>query len=81
MTSPHLTALELAGQGDWNGAHQLIQDFDDNLACMIHGYLHRVEGDTGNAAYWYHRAGETLPVNSLPEEYERLLAIAIKRHY
>jgi hypothetical protein len=24
----------------------------------VHAYLHRKEGDEGNAAYWYNRAGE-----------------------
>jgi hypothetical protein len=43
---------------------------------MVHGYLHRVEGDEGNAAYWYRRAGKSLPANSLPEEFDRLYELA-----
>ncbi|WP_024461644.1 hypothetical protein [Marinimicrobium sp. LS-A18] len=67
-----LKALELAREGDWHGAHDLVQAQDDPLSCLIHGYLHREEGDLGNAGYWYRRAGETLPDNTLDEEWQRL---------
>ena len=40
MAIQHLQALELAAQGDWDGAHKLIQSYEDSFACMIHGYLH-----------------------------------------
>lgn len=70
----HRQALALIQAGDWNGAHTLVQDHEDSLACQIHGYLHREEGDLGNAAYWYRRAGTTLPDNTLAEELERLRA-------
>jgi hypothetical protein len=76
MAQQHQQALNLSAQDDWDGAHKLIQDYEDNLACMIHGYLHRVEGENGNAAYWYRRAGISLPANSLTEEFDRLYAIA-----
>ena len=62
----------LIDEGDWDGAHRLVQVHSDRLSCLIHGYLHRDEGDLGNAAYWYQRAGEELPGNTLPEERERL---------
>jgi hypothetical protein len=75
MAKIHRHALKLEKQGNWEGAHQLIQEYEDKLACLIHGYLHRVEGDQGNAAYWYHRAGEPLPSNTLSEESERLLGM------
>ncbi len=72
----HLRALNLARDGDWHAAHKLIQARGDPLACLIHAYLHRVEGDDGNASYWYGRAGEALPGNSLDEEWSRLFDIA-----
>ena len=78
MSEPHLTSLELAAQGDWHGAHELIQEFSDPLACLIHGYLHREEGDLGNANYWYSRAGQTMPDNSLSDEHERLKILATR---
>ncbi|MGD8176299.1 hypothetical protein [Marinimicrobium sp. ARAG 43.8] len=72
MSSTALKALELARSGDWEGAHTLVQDGSDSLSALIHGYLHREEGDLSNAAYWYRRAGETLPDNTLTEEWQRL---------
>jgi hypothetical protein len=51
-------ALELLQQQDWQGAHVIVQEFeDDPIACRIHGLVHRIEGDPANARYWYGRAG------------------------
>ena len=72
MTRHHDKALDLARQGDWDAAHREIQEHSDELSCQIHGYLHRVEGDLGNAGYWYRRAGTTLPDNTLEQELARL---------
>ena len=74
MTTDHDKALELAREGRWEASHRLIQQHEDPLACLIHGYLHRIEGDLGNAAYWYRRAGEDLPDNALDDEWQRLHA-------
>jgi hypothetical protein len=75
MSTHHLEALNLVRNGNWHEAHQLIQPYSDKLACLIHGYLHRIEGDMGNAQYWYNRANETMPANSLEQELERLNAL------
>jgi len=72
----HLNALELVRKGDWEAAHQLVQKGSDPLSCLIHAYLHREEGDLGNAAYWYQRAGSESPDNSLEAEWERLYQMA-----
>ncbi len=53
-----LTAIELAIAGDWEGAHGIVQqDEADRTATWIHAVLHKIEGDPGNARYWYERAG------------------------
>lgn len=65
-------AIELIEAGDWQKAHGLIQNQSDPLSCLIHAYLHREEGDLANARYWYRRAGECLPANTLAEELVRL---------
>lgn len=70
-----IKALQLINAGNWDAAHTLIQDDNDKNACLIHAYLHRDEGDLGNAGYWYQRAGEDFPNNSLAEELERLSAL------
>jgi hypothetical protein len=36
----------------------------------VHAYLHRKEGDLGNAGYWYRRAGK--PVSQEPLDAEWL---------
>ncbi len=78
MGCDYKKALELSKQGHWEEAHRLVQPHSDPLTCLIHAYLHRVEGDSGNASYWYTRAGEKLLKGTLDEEYERLYARAIK---
>jgi hypothetical protein len=65
-----------ARSGDWDAAHNLVQSRSDKLACLIHAYLHREEGDLGNAGFWYRRAGESVPDNTLAEELDRLYALA-----
>ncbi|HUS00916.1 MAG TPA: hypothetical protein VMY77_04275 [Chitinophagaceae bacterium] len=71
--SVYLKALWFDKQGDWNKAHILIQDVDDKNAAWIHAYLHRREGDMGNADYWYRRAGKPRPPVSLEEEWEEIV--------
>jgi hypothetical protein len=71
--SIYLCALWYDGHGDWNRAHQLVQDLPDKTAARIHAYLHRREGDNGNAAYWYHKAGLSLPAQTLEKEWETIV--------
>lgn len=72
LTCDHLKALELAKSGEWDAAHKLVQDDSDEKSCLIHAYLHRVEGDLNNARYWYNKAHQQMPDNSLEEELKRL---------
>lgn len=72
MARVQLEALNLARDGKWEEAHQLVQRYADRLSCLIHAYLHRVEGDLSNARYWYRRADENMPDNTLDEELTRL---------
>jgi len=52
-----LAALWWAAKGDWDRAHRLVMDEQSREAAWVHAYLHRVEGDLGNARYWYGQAG------------------------
>ena len=38
----------------------------------MHAHLHRVEGDDGNAGYWYRRAGKPHAKVSHDEEWDRI---------
>ena len=55
--SPELKALWLTRKDQWNSAHDVAQDIHTSTGSWIHALLHRMEGDLGNAAYWYSRAG------------------------
>jgi hypothetical protein len=75
--SVYLNALWYDAKGEWDKAHKLIQDVDDKNASWIHAYLHRKEGDTGNADYWYGRAGKIQSPVSLEREWEEIVAALI----
>ena len=68
-----LLALWHEARGDWEKAHNIVQDIHSGDASWIHAYLHRKEGDQGNAAYWYQRAGKTMPKLSLEKEWEEIV--------
>ena len=55
--TPALRVLRLEAGGDWEAAHDLAQRLPDPDGARLHAFLHRVEGDLGNARYWYRRAG------------------------
>ena len=55
-----IRAVDLAIAGDWDGAHKIAQqDEADPTSCWIHAVLHKIEGDAGNARYWYRLAGQS----------------------
>ena len=72
--TPPLKALWWAAKGDWDKAHKIVQDEGDADAAWVHAYLHRVEGDLGNAGYWYRQAGQPVAKDSLEAEWERIAA-------
>ena len=71
--SPVLMALWLDGHGDWESAHDQVDQLPGKSAARVHAYLHRKEGDQWNADYWYTRSGEKRPKLSLEEEWEELV--------
>lgn len=73
LVSENLRSLWYDAKGDWEKAHTIIQDIDDKTAAWIHAYLHRKEGDIGNADYWYSKAGKKRPSISLSEEWKQLV--------
>ena len=69
-----LAALWQAAKGDWHAAHSLAQSDDSAEAAWVHAYLHRVEGDEGNAGYWYRRAGKPHAKGDLQDEWSQIAA-------
>jgi hypothetical protein len=72
QSSIYLKALWYDAKGEWDKSHNLIQDVNDKNASWIHAYLHRKEGDNGNADYWYSKAGKKRPSISLEKEWEEI---------
>ena len=66
---PALEALWWAKKGDWERAHKRAQQDERAEGAWVHAYLHRVEGDPGNAEYWYRRAGKAPATTGLEEEW------------
>ena len=77
--SSYLEALWYDAKEDWEKAHTLIQDVNDSTAAWIHAYLHRKEGDIGNADYWYNRAAKKRPSLSLQQEWETIVKELVAR--
>jgi hypothetical protein len=66
--------LALAGlwwdaKGDWGRAHESAQQDEGPEGSWVHAYLHRKEGDSSNAGYWYRRAGKNPSRLALQEEW------------
>ncbi len=79
-----LEALWYEAKGEWDRAHRAAQQATSKDGAWVHAYLHRVEGDLGNAAYWYRRAGRPVAEGPQREEWaaiaEALLAKAAGKH-
>ena len=72
MKNKLLKALELDKNGDWQGAHKIVQDMGNHMAYWIHAYLHRKEPDLDNASYWYYRAEKKMPKTSFEKEWQEI---------
>jgi hypothetical protein len=72
--SPPLAALWWAAKGDWARAHEIVQDDEGVDAAWVHAWLHRVEGDPGNAGYWYRRAGKPVAVGPVEAEWDQVVS-------
>ena len=67
----------LAHDADWTMAHEIAQDHEgEPLYDAIHAFLHRIEGDHGNAAYWDRRAGTHFGKHGFQSELDKLREMA-----
>jgi hypothetical protein len=76
--SAPLAALWWAAKGDWTKAHEIVQDEQGVDAAWVHAYLHRAEGDLGNAGYWYRRAGKPAAAGPVEAEWDRLVSTLVR---
>jgi hypothetical protein len=70
--SSALLALWHDGRGEWHAAHEAVQGDEATGSAWVHAYLHRREGDPGNAGYWYRRADRPIPTCGLGEEWSQI---------
>lgn len=74
-----LQALWYDANGNWDRAHDLAQEENDQEGAWVHAYLHRKEGDRWNANYWYNRAGKKMPEVSLEQEWKDIVSILVEK--
>lgn len=61
------------GNNNWNEAHDIVQQHESEFEFdRLHALLHRIEGDTFNARWWYKRLGLEMPNISFDEELEKI---------
>jgi hypothetical protein len=68
-----LLALWWDAKGEWDKAHEIAQDVDGADGAWVHAYLHRKDGDLGNAGYWYRRAGRAVATGDSRVEWEGIV--------
>jgi hypothetical protein len=73
------TAVRHLRKGDWTKAHALVREDQSALGCWAHGIVHMMEGDLGNARYWYRRAHRAFPAAPDPAPEIAALAAALGR--
>ena len=72
--SPELKALWFAKAARWDEAHQIAQDIPSKMGSWIHGLLHAIEGDLGNAGYWFQQAGQaSIRKDQIDGEWEKIV--------
>jgi len=71
-------ALWYERRGDWKRAHEIAQEIPGSDGAWVHAYLHRREGDTANAAYWYRQAGQPIARGNLDEEWRSIVEALLK---
>jgi hypothetical protein len=77
--SAPLEALWWDAKGDWARAHALVDELETVDGMAVHAYLHRKQGEIGNANYWYGRAGRMFHRAILEGEWEALVEGLLER--
>ncbi len=73
-----LQALWYAARDQWDQAHACAQEDHSEWGSWVHAHLHRQEGDTGNAAYWYRRAAQPFPKTTIQQEWSDIVDAVIR---
>ena len=73
------TAIRHLRRGDWQKAHEIVQNDTTEMGFWAHGIVHLLEGDVGNARYWFRRAGRPFPRERDASAEIDALVIAVKQ--
>ena len=73
------TAIRHLRRGDWQKAHGIVQNDNTEMGFWAHGIVHLLEGDVGNARYWFRRAGRPFPRGRDASTEIDALVTAVKR--
>jgi hypothetical protein len=71
--SAPLMALWWDAIGDWTRSHAFVDELETPEGMAVHAYLHRKEGNTSNAEYWYERAGRRFYRATFDAEWQALV--------
>ncbi len=74
-----LRAMWYDKKGDWEQAHEIVQNASDADSAWVHAYLHRKEGDLSNAHFWYRRSGQPEFFKELDQEWEQIVSLLLKK--
>jgi hypothetical protein len=78
--APLTAAMWWEAKSDWVRAHEIAQDVASPEGAWVHAYLHRKEGDEGNAGYWYRQARRPHSQLPLGAEWEAIVTALLAPH-
>ena len=77
--SPEARSLWFVKKGDWEAAHDIAQDIETPVGSWIHALLHLIEGDLGNARYWFAEAGRPVKKPAqIDELWDEIAGVVLK---
>lgn len=79
--TPLVRAVWHGLRGDWAEAHELAQEAPGRDGAWVHAWLHRIEGDLSNAAYWYRHANQPIATGDTAEEGVAIGKVLLDRHH
>ena len=70
-----LQALWHAKADNWEDSHNIAQEIHTPMGSWLHALLHLIEGDVGNAGYWFRKADKPMrSVDEIPDLWNEIAA-------